>query len=228
MPIGILILGVSWFLSGHSLETGRQWLDSSRGFGPLGFIVMGTALMCVFVPKTFVSLASGGLFGFVEGAWILSVTALVSAMANYQIGRWSLASRDGDAPTQTGVADASGLDPESGLDPQNARLLHRIASTARDAGVMFHLLTRLTPLPTTVISYTMGAAKARRMPYAIAALIGSIPQWLWVYCGATAASGEELSVAKIVGVTCSVVAAIVLSVWVPRLVLRSLATGHAA
>ncbi|SMP39663.1 hypothetical protein SAMN06265222_101340 [Neorhodopirellula lusitana] len=105
------------------------------------------------------------------------------------------------------------------IDTARGKLLHRIATTAHQAGLGFHLLVRLTPIPTTVISYAMGAASARQIPYVTAALLASIPQWLWVYCAASASEGSP-STAKWFSIGCSAFAAIALSFWIPRQLLR--------
>ncbi|EMI45198.1 TVP38/TMEM64 family protein [Rhodopirellula sp. SWK7] len=237
IPIAILLSALAWLATGNSLTTARQLLESSHGAGPIGFVILGTGLMCFFVPKTFISLAAGGLFGMFDGAWILTTTALVSAMVNYHIGRWTLPSRradrgpeqrsdptswqapffEHDAPAEIGQPTS----PNQGLQTQ--RLLMQIRKMAREGGFGFHLAVRLTPVPTTIISYTMGAASARQTPYACAAIMASIPQWLWVYCGAAATSEDGFGIAKMVGVGCSVAAAIVLSVWVPRRIVNAFA-----
>ncbi|MCM2370517.1 TVP38/TMEM64 family protein [Aporhodopirellula aestuarii] len=243
IPLAILLAALTWLATGNSLATARQILESSHAAGPIGFVILGTGLMCFFVPKTFISLAAGGLFGMFDGAWILTTTALVSAMVNYHIGRWTLPSRPGEADLSE-LSDLAKLDAafsrdalenldrlderDSEAENVRQRLLRQIANMARESGWGFHLAIRLTPIPTTIISYTMGAASARKMPYAGAAIAASIPQWLWVYCGAAAASDDQLGLAKIVGVGCTFAAAIVLSIWVPRRIVRAFAAESAS
>lgn len=204
------------------MAIGQELLATSRHFGPLGFVFLGTILMCLFVPKTIISLAAGAVFGVLDGAWVLSGTALVSAMVNYHIGRFCLTNRHIKSVGQT-LGTESLVDSSPGSARQRKRLLRLVGRTARDAGLGFHLMVRLAPIPTTVISYAMGAASARQVPYAIAVVGASIPQWLWVYCGATAVTSEATGFAKTIGIACSVTAALILSVWVPRRVLANLA-----
>lgn len=200
VPIALFLLGVIWLASGQSITVARLWLAEFGNAGPIGFIVIGTGLMSLFVPKTIVSIAAGGIFGMPDGFWILSLTAVVSAMINYQIGKWSLQGitrsiNDGDTKIR--------------------RSLGRLASTAESGGVGFHLMVRLLPIPTTVISYSMGASDARQRPYLLAALLASVPQWLWVYCGAMATDPTQTN-AKWIGVLVSAGAAIAFSYWLSR------------
>ncbi|MFG0290305.1 MAG: TVP38/TMEM64 family protein [Rhodopirellula sp. JB044] len=220
IPIAILATALAWLATGNSIAAAQHALETSRAAGPIGFMVLGTGLMCLFVPKTIISIAAGGLFGGLDGAWILTATALISALTNYHIGQWTLpANRARRGENQSSIPEQThdvDNDSPQGSDSSRQRLLNRISTMANQGGLGFHLAVRLTPVPTTIISYTMGAASARQVPYAVAAVLASIPQWLWVYCGAVAASPDESAMAKSVGIGCSVAAAVVLSVWVPR------------
>ena len=156
--------------------------------------------MSLFVPKTIVSIAAGGVFAMPNGFWILSLTAVVSATVNYHIGKWSL----GDMPQPTG-----------GKKAKLTHSLSRFADTAKVGGIGFHLMIRLLPIPTTVISYSMGASGARQRPYLLAALLATVPQWLWVYCGAMAIDPSKTS-AKWIGIGVSATTGIVFSYWLSK------------
>lgn len=200
MPIVLFALGASWLASGQSLHVARQWLADFGNAGPIGFIVVGTVLMSLFVPKTIVSIAAGGVFAMPNGFWILSLTAVVSAVVNYHIGRWSLG----------GIRK-----PIHDNESKWLGSLGRFASTAEVGGIGFHLMIRLLPIPTTIISYSMGASGARQRPYLLAALLATIPQWLWVYCGAMATDPTKTN-AKWIGISVSAIAAIAFSYWLSK------------
>lgn len=89
------------------------------------------------------------------------------------------------------------------------------------------------------VSYWMGAAGARQVPYLAAALLAAGPQLLWVHCGAVATetmsavaesglSAAESGPSRWLGLALSVVAAVLLSVLVPRHIWRQRARTMAA
>ncbi|MFG0266305.1 MAG: VTT domain-containing protein [Rhodopirellula sp. JB055] len=212
LPVGLIIVGVCGLISGIGVELAGDWLAVGRDAGPAAFVILGTLAMCLFVPKTFVSLAAGSVFGLMVGGPTLAVTAVVSAWVNYHLGRWSLGHSSIDIEEE--ASDASWRET-----------LRIIRLGARDANLGMHLLVRLSPIPTTIISYSMGAAGARLVPYLAAALLAAGPQLLWVHCGAVAseamssvaesgAAGSDLT--RWLGLATSVVAAVLLSVLVPR------------
>ncbi len=171
-------------------------------------------MMSLFLPKTVVSVTAGVLFGTWLGGLLLIVTAVSAALLNYAIGRWFL------------------------RDSLNKRLLRHpnrwivaARTTAEDAGFGFHLLARMTPLPTTVISYSMGAFGARWRPFLAAAFVGAVPQWLWVHSGSatTRAVSTDAGLAQWVGAALSLSAAVGITLALPRIVIRALnpsATPH--
>lgn len=228
----LVIVGVCGLVSGVGVELAGDWLNVGRDAGPLAFVVLGTLAMCLFVPKTFVSIAAGSVFGLMVGGPTLAVTAVVSAWVNYHLGRWSLGHSSIDVEAE--AADASWREA-----------LRIIRSGAREANLGTHLLVRLSPIPTTIISYTMGASRARQIPYLAAALLAAGPQLLWVHCGAVATetmstvaeagiSGAGISGAmdpsltRWLGLVTSVIAAVLLSVLVPRHIWRQRARELAA
>jgi uncharacterized membrane protein YdjX (TVP38/TMEM64 family) len=227
LPMMLVIVGVCGLVSGVGVELAGDWLNVGRDAGPLAFVVLGTLAMCLFVPKTFVSIAAGSVFGLMVGGPTLAVTAVVSAWVNYHLGRWSLGH--------------SSIDVEAeGTDASWREALRIIRSGAREANLGTHLLVRLSPIPTTIISYTMGASRARQIPYLAAALLAAGPQLLWVHCGAVAtetmstvaeagiSGATDSSLTRWLGLVTSVIAAVLLSVLVPRHIWRQRAREMAA
>lgn len=227
LPMVLVIVGVCGLVSGVGVEVAGDWLAVGRDAGPAAFVILGTLAMCLFVPKTFVSIAAGSVFGLMVGGPTLAVTAVVSAWVNYHLGRWSL----GHSPIDI-EAEAS--------DASWRETLRVIRLGARDANLGMHLLVRLSPIPTTIISYTMGASGARQVPYLAAALLAAVPQLLWVHCGAVAtetmssvaeaglSGATDSSLTRWLGLVTSVVAAVLLSVLVPRHIWRQRAREVAA
>ena len=210
LPALIVLAGACVLASGFDLHSLGLWLDSTGPFGPLGFILSGVLMMSLFLPKTVVSVTAGVLFGTWVGGLLLIVTAVLAAILNYAIGRWFL------------------------RDSLNDRLLRRpnrwlgaVRDTAEDAGFGFHLLARMTPLPTTIVSYSMGAFGARWRPFLTAAFIGALPQWLWVHSGsaATRAVSSDAGVGQWIGVVISLSAAIGITLTLPRIAIRALQTS---
>ncbi|KLU04530.1 putative DedA family protein [Rhodopirellula islandica] len=227
LPVLLIVVGVGGLVSGVGTELASEWLAMGREAGPVAFVMLGTLAMCLFVPKTFVSIAAGSVFGLMVGGSTLAATAVVSAWVNYHLGKWSLGGgSDGSESKNDGSSPGSTLEVESEASWREG--LRVIGSTARDANLGMHLLVRLSPIPTTIISYSMGAAGARQVPYLAAALLAAGPQLLWVHCGAMAtetmssvaesgvAGVADSSLTRWLGLATSVVAAVLLSVWVPR------------
>lgn len=219
----LIAIGIAGLISGQGVVWANQTMASVREAGPPAFVLVGTLAMCLFVPKTLVSIAAGSVLGFWVGAPTLTATAFVSAWLNYQLGRWSLAeTRPNHSVDAESLPDAGSdsIDANAGEGKRWKETLCEIQSIARDAGLGLHLLVRLSPVPTTIISYSMGASRSRQVPYLFAALLATVPQWLWVQCGAMAKEAVTVSdgpwVTRWAGLILSVLAAVVLSVWVPR------------
>ncbi|WDQ18765.1 VTT domain-containing protein [Rhodopirellula sp. P2] len=227
LPVLLIVVGVGGLVSGVGTELASEWLAMGREAGPVAFVVLGTLAMCLFVPKTFVSIAAGSVFGLMLGGPTLAVTAVVSAWVNYHLGKWSLGGGLlGNESPSDGASPGQALDAETNASWREG--LRMIRSTARDANLGMHLLVRLSPIPTTIISYSMGAAGARQLPYLAAALLAAGPQLLWVHCGAVASEAMssvaeagltgagDSGLTRWLGLAMSVVAAVLLSVLVPR------------
>jgi len=205
VPVLAACVGVGWFATVADVDLVSDLVELAGIAAPVWFVILGTFLLCLFVPKTFLSLAAGGLFGFATGSLVLILTALASAWVNYHLGRWSLRRNDSQ---------------------RLPLLVNEIGRMAGDAGLGFHLMARLMPVPTTVISYAMGAARARWLPYLGGTLLGALPQLLWVYCGTAArevqqlSERQEVSAARAVAYAISLTAAVLMSIVVPGQVLR--------
>lgn len=202
IPVAILALASGlWFIGWRPSDVIAKTSELGSA-GPAAFVVAGALMMSMLVPKTVVSLSSGALFGLLIGSMTLSITAVIAAGINFSIGRWWL---------------GGWVAAREGPRWQVARGL------AGDAGFTTHFLLRLSPVPTSVISYSMGAARARVRPFLAAAAVGSIPQWMWVWCGAATANAMQADATEPtmangwIGVVVSATAAIGLAGILPRL-----------
>lgn len=213
VPALVVLAAACVWASGNDLASLDYWLDSTGPLGPLGFIVSGVVMMSLFLPKTAVSVTAGVLFGTWVGGLLLIVTAVLAALLNFAIGRRFL------------------------RESLNRRLLRRpnrwlvaARDAAEDAGFGFHLLARMTPLPTTIVSYSMGAFGARWRPFLAAAFVGALPQWLWVHSGSatTRAVSSGAGWAQWTGAVISLAAAVGITVALPRFAIRALNPDPAA
>lgn len=205
LPTALICLGGLAVLSGVDASLVRQWLTDAGQLAPLLFVVLGVLAMSVLVPKTVVSVTAGALFGTAVGSLLMLVTAVAAAALNYSIGRWWLY----DSIERKLV----------GMKTKDRTLwIRAIRDVARQAGFRFHLLIRLTPIPTTLISYTMGASASRIGPFLLAAGVAVLPQTLWVHGGTavTLVKNESASWLQWSGVIVSVTAAIAIGILVPR------------
>lgn len=246
VPFALVCLGVTGIWLGFDIAQLREWLGSLGTGAPIIFVLISIVLMSTFVPKTAVSVTAGALFGAAIGTGLMVIIAVAAAAMNYAIGRWwlhdsirqSLLEARGALPNEPGDSPKEPLPKEPGLkdpevtpeDPdayreaQDAPTSSRkkwarvIAGMAADAGFSLHLLIRLSPVPTMLISYSMGALNCRIRPYLWASAVAIIPQSAWVHAGsvATTLHGPDASALRFISVAISVLVAILVSVIVPR------------
>ena len=220
LPLGFVSFGLLLVFSGYRFDDLSHWLQSKGNWAPLLFIVTGTLLMTMMMPKTMVSLAAGALFGTQDGCPIMLVTAVTAAALNYTIGKYWIGaggyfySNRSSLDSQRDVRDAPIESPISW--PRAAGQL------AQDAGFGIHLLVRLSPVPTTIISYSMGAAGARFAPYVAAAAVAVVPQLLYVHAAAMAVDSEQSLHFRWISSVLSLSVATLVSVALPPIAIRRL------
>jgi len=211
VPLALLACGTGLVMFGFRFSDLREAFSHYGEWTPLLFVLCGVAAMTVLVPKTAVSLSAGAIFGTLIGGFLMLLIAVAAATLNYSIARWWLHD-----------TICSRLDREHhSVSPTR---LMAIRNLAAEAGFLFHLMVRLTPIPTTLISYTMGASGSRLKPFLWAAAVAVLPQLLWVQSGASAATIADGSSSTIhwFTVISSVAAAVITSILVPRLALQQL------
>lgn len=187
----------------------QDWFGDAGPWAQTAFILTGIAMISVLVPKTIVSITAGALFGTALGSALMLIIAVLAAALNYSIGHWWL---------------RESIDERIALGGSHNRIIwaRAIRDTAREAGFGFHFLMRLSPLPTTVISYAMGASGSRLCPFLLAAAVAVIPQMLWVHSGTAVSllNEPDPSALRWASIGVSVTAAIIISSIVPRVAAR--------
>ena len=205
VPTLLLCCGAMLIYCGLDIRGLHAWLGRAGPWAPIAFALAGVLSMTAFVPKTIVSISAGALFGTPLGSLLMLVVAVSAAALNYSIARWWL-------------FDSIGRRLHDTKQQHGTRWLRAVRNVAADAGFQFHLVVRLTPIPTTLISYTMGANGSRVRPFLLAAAVAVIPQMLWVHGGTAATMIDDPNVPGLrwVGVVVSVLAAVAIGVIVPR------------
>lgn len=180
------------------LDRVPQLLDRLGPLAPAAPVVIGALLLIALVPRTFVSLAWGAIFGPVSGAGYALAAALLAATLGFWIGR--LLGRD-FVLAQLGAAgpDPDGLaagEPGAG-SPGGRHLADRLrARLARLDGwlsrtsVLGVMVVRLLPIGGFgLVSYGYGTSGARLAPYLVGSMIASTPSAIgYAAVGAAVAS----------------------------------------
>lgn len=213
LPLVLACIGMALLVSGYRFGDLSLWLKTTGNWAPLLFIAAGTVSMSMMMPKTMVSLAAGALFGTQAGCPIMLVTAIAAAILNYQIGKhWIGSGRDfSSSPVNQAASDT----------PPN-KLSVALAQMARDAGFGLHLLVRLSPIPTTLISYSMGAVQARTVPYVGAAAVAVLPQLLYVHAASLAMDADQFERNRWISSVMSLAVAVIVSIALPQIAMRRL------
>ncbi|AYF26307.1 VTT domain-containing protein [Micromonospora tulbaghiae] len=129
--------------------------DSLGGYGPPAAVVGGALLLVALVPRTFVTLAAGAIFGPVQGAAYALGAALLAAAIGFTVGR--MLGRDFVAERVRG------------------RLARLDGWFARQS--VFGVVTvRLLPIAGFgLVSYGYGTTAARVLPFLAGSVIASAP-----------------------------------------------------
>ncbi|MGB7345963.1 MAG: VTT domain-containing protein [Pirellulaceae bacterium] len=205
----LLLFGCGILLTtGGKLAPLQSWLNQAGMGAPVLFVLVAIVLMSVIMPKTFVSISAGALFGTTRGAFLVTIIAVSAALINYFIGRWCL-SQWIDRRLNQNTAERA----------KWPKVLRDLAS---EGNLGFHLLFRFAPIPSMIVNYSMGAANARLAPFLTGALVGVLPQLLWVHGGTLAQINQPADIGnwRLASTAVSILAAIAVSILLPRQVMR--------
>ena len=211
LPLTIFLCAIGLMIGGFQFSNLRDWLLQNGKWTPLLFVLCGVAAMTMLIPKTAVSVSAGAIFGTFLGGFLMLVTAVAAAILNYSIARWWLHDM---------ICDKLHREQTS-TQKTWLQVMHDLAT---DAGFAFHLMVRLTPLPTTLISYTMGANGSRLKPFIAAAAVAVAPQLFWVQSGSATVMLAEgsTSIVHWAAVICSVTISVLASILLPRLAIHQI------
>jgi uncharacterized membrane protein YdjX (TVP38/TMEM64 family) len=156
------------------------WVESLGIWGPVVFILGYATATVAFIPGSLLTLASGAIFGLLEGTLYVFVGATIGATGAFLVARYLARSRI--------EARLEGKPRFRAIDRAVAR-----------EGLKIVTLLRLAPVfPFNLLNYALGLTKVRLRHYLLACL-GMIPgTFLYVYYGkalgslAAVAGGAEI------------------------------------
>lgn len=132
-----------------------QLADQLGGYAPITAIGGGALLLVALVPRTFITLAAGALFGAVEGAAYALGAALLAAAIGFTIGRF--------------------LGREFVADRIRGRLA-RLDGWFTRQSVLGVVTVRLLPIAGFgLVSYGYGTTGARVVPFLVGSVVASAP-----------------------------------------------------
>ncbi|MEH0846353.1 VTT domain-containing protein [Micromonospora sp. CPCC 205711] len=129
--------------------------DPLGGYAPVAAVVIGALLLVALVPRTFVTLAAGAVFGPFEGAACALGAALLAAAIGFTVGRV--------------------LGREFVAERVRGRLARLDGWFARQS-VLGVITVRLLPIAGFgLVSYGYGTTGARMLPFLVGSVIASAP-----------------------------------------------------
>lgn len=198
---------ISWN-QGIGIETFYPSDDLSNPTSPLLFVLAGTMALVLLVPKTPVSILCGALYGWSLGTALMMAVAFSAATINYCLGFYLFRSA---LETLT-------------ISSRYKSWVPVLRQTTKVADLKMHVLIRLTPIPTSMISYVMGASGCKLKPFLIGSCLAVIPQSLWINVGANLnkLTSSQMNVFKIGSFFISLLCAVAVSIWITRRISQEL------
>ncbi|MFI6822639.1 TVP38/TMEM64 family protein [Micromonospora sp. NPDC050187] len=148
--------------------------DRLGGAAPVAAVVGGAVLLVALVPRTFVTLASGALFGALEGAAYALGAALLAAALGFAVGRT--------------------LGREFVAERVRGRLARLDGWFARQS-VLGVMTVRLLPISGFgLVSYGYGTTGARLLPFLVGSVLASAPTAFgYAALGAAVSTPDEVN-----------------------------------
>ncbi|MEC8473865.1 MAG: VTT domain-containing protein [Planctomycetota bacterium] len=206
--VGIASLILIFWNKGIGIETFYPFDDLPDPTSPILFILAGTMALVLLVPKTPVSILCGAFYGWSLGTALMMAIAFSAATINYCLGFYLF---------------------HSALETLTESFRHKrwvpmLRQTTKVADLKMHVLIRLTPIPTSIISYVMGASGSQLKPFLIGSCLAVIPQSLWINVGANLnnLTASQMNVFKIGNFAVSLLCAVAVSIWITRRIRREL------
>lgn len=187
--------------AGDIPETLRAFIEKQGAFGPLLYVIIYVLRPLILFPATFLTAASGLLWGPVGGVLYTIVGENLSAMFAFWLGRYF--GRDLFAETKF-------------------KFLKGLDSRIREHGFMTVLILRLAYMPFDPVNFGCGLTGIRFGEYAAATFLGILPGIVsFVYFGASWFEPGNLVIASAVFVLSLVLAYAVRHTQEGREVVRS-------
>lgn len=167
----VFVLVITVIVDVPSLEVLQQWATSTGPWFVVVFCALYVSITQFPIPRTFLTLSSGVLFGPSWGISIALVATTISAIVSVLAIRWFL----GDWMVRR-------LDHPS-LDGINVRLRER-------GWLAVFSLRMIGPVPFSLLNYAVALTPISVMPFAIATLIGSTPGTIAVVLMGNSLTGD--------------------------------------
>lgn len=170
---------------------------------PLVFLLVHTGASLIFFPRTVLAVAAGALFGVWWGTLWAALGSVTGAMAGFLLAR----------------AVNGGL-----IEPESLRRFGPMLLRAERGGWRAVAVLRLVPvIPHSLSNYALGLTRLDLASYALGSLLGQLP--MTFACADLGAAGETLAAGGTgwLAPTAVGLAALALSVALPRLLARKTA-----
>jgi uncharacterized membrane protein YdjX (TVP38/TMEM64 family) len=167
---------------------------------PLFFLVIHVVGSLIFFPRTVLAVAAGALWGMWWGTLWAALGSVLGAIAGFLLARY----------INNGVVDLESL-----------RRFGPVLLRAERGGWRAVTVLRLVPvIPHAVSNYALGLTRLDLGAYALGSLLGQLP--MTVACVDFGAAGEQLAAGKAGWLIPTLIglAALTLSIAVPRLMMR--------
>lgn len=144
--------------------------DRLGAASPVLAVLVGALLLTMLVPRTFITLTWGALFGPVAGAGYSLAAATLAALLGFGVGRWL--GREFVA-SRTSAVPAASLAGRTGRIRLRLTQLDQWFATQTVLGVM---MVRLLPISGFgMVSYGYGTTGARLVPFLVGSVLASAP-----------------------------------------------------
>lgn len=145
----------AWIVGSPDVAQVQAWVDEAGFWAPVVFVVVYALWSLLPVPKNVVTVVAGGLFGFLPGALLAWLGAMVGALAAFGVARW--------------------LGRES-IDSLLRGRLRQVDAKLHERGFLAVLTVRLVPvLPFTAINYGAGVTGVALRDYVLGSALGMLP-----------------------------------------------------
>ncbi len=145
----------AWIVGSPDVAQLQARVDATGLWAPVVFVGFYAVWSLLPVPKAVLTAGAGALFGFLAGAALAWLGAMLGALAAFGVARW--------------------LGRES-VDALLRGRLRQVDTTLNERGFLAVLTVRLVPvLPFTVINYGAGVTGVGLRDYAIGSALGMLP-----------------------------------------------------